>query len=218
MTLAVILLVGVSLSSWVGSPPAASQPPVFSIPQDQAGTAQPQSSATPAKTETSPQASLPATSGSNPSAAPKRTRHKRKVPSPNCESTSAPVVKTEGSPTSEQSPAAANAAPPTNCPPKKVIVRQGGTTEPTIQLAGGPGGEQTPSQQDTASQLLGPTEENLKKIAGHQLTPDQQDMVNQVHQFMEQTKSAVAAGDLDRARTLAWKAQTLSEELAKPKQ
>jgi hypothetical protein len=64
--------------------------------------------------------------------------------------------------------------------------------------------------------MLGSTEENLKKIAGRQLSSDQQDMVNQIRQFMEQSKAAVEDGDLDRARTLAWKAQVLSEELVKP--
>jgi len=64
--------------------------------------------------------------------------------------------------------------------------------------------------------MLGATEENLKKIAGRKLSSNQQDVVNQIHQFMEQSKTATAAGDLNRARTLAWKAQMLSEELAKP--
>ena len=35
---------------------------------------------------------------------------------------------------------------------------------------------------------------------------------------MEQSKAAVGGGDLERARTLAWKAQLLSEELVKPAQ
>lgn len=63
--------------------------------------------------------------------------------------------------------------------------------------------------------MLGTTEENLKKIAGRQLSPSQQDMVTQIRQFMDQSKHAVGAGDLERARTLAWKAQLLSEELVK---
>jgi hypothetical protein len=94
-------------------------------------------------------------------------------------------------------------------------VRQGGTAEPSIQLAGG-GGDQAASQRDTANRMLGATEQNLKKIAGLQLSQDQQGMVTQVRQFMEQSKTAATAGDLERARTLAWKAQLLSEELIKP--
>jgi len=64
--------------------------------------------------------------------------------------------------------------------------------------------------------MLESTKANLKKIAGHPLSPNQQDMVNQTRQFMEQSKTAADAGDLERARTLAWKAQLLSEELVKP--
>jgi hypothetical protein len=64
--------------------------------------------------------------------------------------------------------------------------------------------------------MLGTTEANLKKIAGQQLSSNQQDMVTQIRQFVAQSKAAVADGDLDRARTLAWKAQVLSEELVKP--
>jgi hypothetical protein len=43
-------------------------------------------------------------------------------------------------------------------------------------------------------------------------------MVTQIHQFMDQSKTAVKDGDLERARTLAWKAQLLSEELVKPQE
>ncbi|HUO17388.1 MAG TPA: hypothetical protein VMX38_20570 [Verrucomicrobiae bacterium] len=101
-----------------------------------------------------------------------------------------------------------------NCPPKIKVVPHGGTSEPSIQLAGG---DQANQQRDT-NQMLQSTEDNLKKIEGKQLTSDQQQMVNQVRQFMDQSKSAVHTGDLDRARTLAWKAQVLSEELVKPKE
>jgi hypothetical protein len=68
----------------------------------------------------------------------------------------------------------------------------------------------------STEQLRVATEENLKKIAGRQLSPGQQEMKNQVNQFMEQAKTAVAAGDLDRAHNLAMKARLLSDELLKP--
>jgi hypothetical protein len=66
--------------------------------------------------------------------------------------------------------------------------------------------------------MLGATTQNLKKISSRQLNANQQDEVAQIHQFMDQSKAATAAGDLDRARTLAWKAQMLSEALANPGQ
>jgi hypothetical protein len=83
-------------------------------------------------------------------------------------------------------------------------------------LAGGAAGSQTSNQRDTANQMLEATDANLKKIAGRQLSSSEQDMVNQIRQFMTQSKAAVDAGDLERARTLAWKAQLLSQELVKP--
>jgi hypothetical protein len=153
--------------------------------------------------------------------------HNKRVIPVNCNSTPATAGQTasgsnSGSNQAQTDPAATAtpAAPgtssaPTNCPPPKVIVRQGGTSEPSIQLAGGAAG-QTSHERDTANQMLGTTEANLKKVAGRQLSPNEQDMVNQARQFMEQSKAAVAAGDLERARTLAWKAQLLSEELIKP--
>jgi hypothetical protein len=63
--------------------------------------------------------------------------------------------------------------------------------------------------------MLGTTDANLKQIAGRQLSATQQAMVNQIRQFMDQSKAAVVDGELERARTLAWKAQVLSEELVK---
>jgi len=60
------------------------------------------------------------------------------------------------------------------------------------------------------------TDENLKKIEGRQLTASQQDMVNQVKEFIDQSKKAVATGHLERGHNLAQKAHLLSEELVKP--
>jgi hypothetical protein len=59
-------------------------------------------------------------------------------------------------------------------------------------------------------------DENLKKLAGRQLDSNQQKMVTQVHQFIDQSKTASDDGDMERARTLAWKAQLLSDELVNP--
>jgi hypothetical protein len=101
------------------------------------------------------------------------------------------------------------------CPPPKKVVRNGGSNEPTIQLLGGSPADQASNQRST-EQLTAATKENLKKIAGHQLPPARQEMVNQVKQFMDQSKTAVAKGDLERGHNLARKAQLLSEELLRP--
>ena len=179
----------------------------------------PPSVATPAKTP----AGQPSGGQTRPTTA-KRPRHKKRVLPPNCDNAPATGGQSASSSTpAAGDPAATGTAPvpatsshSTNCPPSKVIVRQGGTSEPSIQLAGGTGGDQTSHQRDTANQMLESTEANLKKIAGRQLTPNQQDMVSQIRQFVDESKKAAGAGDLERARTLAWKAQLLSEELVKP--
>jgi hypothetical protein len=101
------------------------------------------------------------------------------------------------------------------CPPPKKVIRNGGSNEPAEQLTGGTQAQQA-SQQRSTEELTTATEENLKKIAGLQLDPSQQDLVKQIKQFMEQSKAAVAAGDLDGGRNFAQKAHLLSEELVKP--
>jgi len=83
-------------------------------------------------------------------------------------------------------------------------------------LVGGKGAEQASQQRSTTKQLLESTEENLKKVAGGQLSASQQEMVNQIRQFMEQSRAAVSAGDVQRGHNLALKARLLSDELVKP--
>lgn len=107
-------------------------------------------------------------------------------------------------------------ASPGNCPPAKTIIPEGGTSEPAIQLIGGKGAEQTSQQRSRTDQLLESTEDNLKKAAMRQLNASQQEMVSQIQQFIEQSKAAVAAGDVERGRNLARKAHLLSDELVKP--
>ena len=92
-------------------------------------------------------------------------------------------------------------------------MRQGGTAEPSIQLAGG---DQASQKKDAVKQMLGSTEANLKKIAGLPLSDAQKGTVVQIHQFVDQSKAALAAGDVERGNTLAWKAQLLSEDLVQP--
>ncbi|SRR6266568_3383976 len=232
MNLAAILLVSIFCAS-SPAPRQQTAPQTAETPatQDQETTAPahnppapsqaPPTAATPAKT---PPGQTP-TDQTRPAAA-KRPRHKKRVLPPNCDnaptpgqasSSSTPAPGDPAAPGTAPAPGTSNpSSPAANCPPSKVIVRQGGTSEPSIQLAGGTASDQTSHQRDTANQMVGSTEANLKKIAGRQLSPNQQDMVNQIRQFIDQSKAASDAGDLDRARTLAWKAQLLSEELVKP--
>jgi len=236
MTLAAIFLVSISCTLPAQPLAVASVHPIAQqqAPADkttgstgntgQSGTA-PDSAPPPQAT---PSTATPAqtTSGQTPQTTPPKHRRKKKTAGANC--ASAPTTN-DPTPASSTQPGAAPKDPAkpqsgnapgaeatTPCPPPKVIVRQGGTSDPSIQLAGGAVGDQAAQQRDTANQMLEATEANLKKISEAELDANQQDMVKQVRQFMEQSKSAVKAGDFDRARTLAWKAQLLSEELTKP--
>ncbi len=189
----------------------------LSVPRAAAQTQQTQGAAPAA-----PTASTSAkTSSDQPAPATSKRRHKKhkKMIPANCNG--APAGSGPASAAPSQAPGIGNASngggpnPATNCPPSKIIVRQGGTSDPSIELAGA-AGTQTSNQRDAANQMLESTEANLKKLAGRQLSSEEQDMVNQIRQFIEQSKAAAGDGDLDRARTLAWKAQVLSQELVKP--
>jgi hypothetical protein len=120
------------------------------------------------------------------------------------------AVSGQPGPTTTTSPA------PKPCPPAKVVVRNGGSKEPTVELKGDTTPEQASQQRYTTEQLTAVTEENLKKIAGRQLNPSQQEMINQIKEFMDQSKKAIAAGDVQRGHNLAVKARVLSDELVKP--
>jgi len=242
MTLAAVLFLG-ALSAAVASPvaagvaqastqspsaiapansPSQNQNPPSSSSQPPSQNPAPQSSPATSQAQTSTPSAAKAPAGQNHPQPAHPVRHKKKPANSDCTSaavasgtsSSAPSDATQANASSGTHSATPSA--PANCPPPKVIVRQGGTKETSIQLAGGAGGDQAVQQRATANQMLDATEENLKKIEGRQLTASQQDVVSQIRQFMAQSRSAVKAGELDRARTLAWKAQTLSEELIKP--
>jgi hypothetical protein len=82
-------------------------------------------------------------------------------------------------------------------------------------LAPGLSKEQEFHQRETTSQLLATTDANLKKIAGRQLAPAQQGVLDQIHSYVRQAKTASDSGDLGRAHTLAFKAHLLSDELVR---
>ena len=241
MTLAVILVVCVSCSAPVPSgrtqiwtqpgaqqsPPAQSSDSTSSAAQSNTGSAQnPPASETPASPATAaPPPATPPTPAQTPSDKKTGTRTHRQRKKTSAPSTAADCAKSAPTTTNTPEPesaarkdgAAAAKTTPTNCPPPKTVVHEGGTTEPSIQLLGGTGGQQaTAGQRSTTDQLVESTEQNLKKIAGRALDANQQEMLKQIQQFLDQSKAAVAAGDVERGRNLALKAHLLSDELAKP--
>jgi|ERR1700730_8939918 hypothetical protein len=99
--------------------------------------------------------------------------------------------------------------------PEKKVVRNGGTTDPVIQLAPGMSEEQASRERQNTSQLLATTDANLKQISARQLSLSQQDSVSQIRKYMEQAKAAEDEGDMQRAHNLASKALLLSDDVVK---
>jgi hypothetical protein len=223
MTLAALLLIAF-LSFTTGPVPRADlqQPATESAVTSQ--TQDPVKPSTPASTQPAQQSS-PQISA-KPHSHPKGTRKKKPATSDcNAPASSSSATPNSDVPSQQQTDPSAEsgsvknsttATAPKNCPPPKIIVRQGGTSEPSIQLAGGPGADEAARKRDAINQMLGVTDQNLKKAAARQLTDTQQATVMQAKQFVEQSKQAITNGDMERARTLAWKAQVLSEDLVNP--
>ena len=205
MILAAVVLFG---SLWTAAA-SLGAPAQQSAPQSSETPVPPVTSSTQDSSKPS-QSPAAGTDSAKPSSAAKRRKHKKQA----SDCSNLPATDGTGSSNTASNASTAGAATTSNqkpCPPAKVIVRHGGTADTNVQLSGP--GAQSPPKQETANQLLGPTEANLKKIEGRQLSSSEQDMVNQIRQFMKQSKAAVVDGDLERARTLAWKSQVLSEEL-----
>ncbi len=99
--------------------------------------------------------------------------------------------------------------------PTKRVVRDGGTADPTVQLAPGVNQKQASSALQETNHLLDQTEANLKNLASRQLNANQQNVVSQIRQYVDQSRQAAGEGDPARAHNLAVKARLLSEDLLK---
>lgn len=153
----------------------------------------------------------------------KKTQQKMKVvPEATCDPapTNASSPGSSNSPASEQpgtAQAPATREPQNNCPPPKKVVKQGGITEQSIQLAGGSATGEATQKRESTNQMLTATEQNLKKVTVTQLSAAQQNSVSQILQFVDQSRNALKAADFERAENLARKAKVLSDDLANPK-
>jgi hypothetical protein len=107
------------------------------------------------------------------------------------------------------------AASAPNGAPHKIVVREGGAREPAALIAPGMTPAEATRQRHNAEQLLGATDDKLKRLAGRTLDPKQRETVGQIRNYMEGARSALKEGDVRRANTLAQKAHLLSEDLVK---
>ncbi|MFI5096248.1 MAG: hypothetical protein ACHQIK_22745 [Candidatus Acidiferrales bacterium] len=99
--------------------------------------------------------------------------------------------------------------------PQKIVVREGGASEPAAQIAPGMSPAEATRQRQNAERLLGSTDDKLKRLAGRRLDARQQETVGQIRNYMDVARSALKEGDVRRANTLAQKAHLLSEDLVK---
>ena len=99
--------------------------------------------------------------------------------------------------------------------PRKIVVREGGASEPAAQIAPGMSPAEATRQRQNAERLLGSTDDKLKRLAGRRLDARQQETVGQIRNYMDVARSALKEGDVRRANTLAQKAHLLSEDLTK---
>lgn len=102
--------------------------------------------------------------------------------------------------------------------PSPIIEASNSTPEPATspigQLSSGLSQNDDSRERQTTAELLDGTEANLKRIT-RALSTEEQATLTQIHNFEAQAKTAIDQGDPVRARTLALKANLLSEELLK---
>lgn len=224
MTLAVILAVG----SLLGSSIAGAEPLPLAearIQEQQSSDSKPPAQAPQAQDQSSPESERkqpptkeagPAQQPAEPPALSAGPETQEKVPS--AEKTA------EQPPSAEKSGAAKapgrkakhkkNGVKPSSGP-KKTVVRDGGTAEPTAQLTPGMPQDQATHSQQTTTWLLSSTEANLKRAAVRRLSSNQQATVQQIKIFMDQANAAMKDGDFQRSHNLAMKAHLLSDDLLK---
>lgn len=108
-----------------------------------------------------------------------------------------------------------NAARTPHGAPRKVVVRQGGATEPAERIAPGMTPAESIRQRQDAERLLGAADDQLKRLEGRSLDARQQEVAGQIRNYMDGARSALQEGDLRKASTLALKANLLAEDLLK---
>jgi hypothetical protein len=102
-----------------------------------------------------------------------------------------------------------------NGAPRRIVVREGGATEPAEQIVPGMTQLEATRQRQNAEQWLVSTADQLRQLAERTLDARQQDTVRQIRNYMDGARSALKEGDVRRASTLAQKAHLLAEDLVK---
>lgn len=194
--------------------PAPAPPPTVTPPETQ-----------PAPTTSAPTAPAPSTT---PTPVPSTTTTTKPKPSPSHSRGATaprhrpPATSTSGGPTQHPATAATAqptpqpAAPPATPPvaPHATAPQPAPNTTPVQIVPGMPRDQELHARGD-AEQLLRATEQNLASIK-RQLSADEQEIVQHVRVYMQQSRAATGNGDTTMARNLAFKAHLLSDDLVRP--
>jgi len=188
----------VSTAPTTQAPQPANQPTVIIPPSNQSG------NTTPAKPRGKPKP---------------KPNHARKNPPPaNAPASSGTTAGKETNPTLPPpvaAPPTTTASIPLNNAPGKTVIHDGGTSDTTAgAIQPGMDQNEAAQQRHATEQLLQSTDDALKGI-NRPLNDDERAMVEQIHNYMAQSRAATTDGDLLRANNLAVKAHLLSDALAK---
>jgi len=207
------LACGLTIALWLSFPAAG----MASRQQDPAGSSSaagqaPAPPAVPAeksRTENAPAEQVPAETTPSVPANPQNKAAGKTAPE------SVAKEKTDAGPASGNRKHRKRASSAPNGAPHKIVVREGGASEPAAQIAPGMTPAEATRQRHNAEQLLGATDDKLKRLTGRPLDAKQQEAVAQIRNYMDGARSALKEGDVRRANTLAQKAHLLSEDLVK---
>jgi outer membrane biosynthesis protein TonB len=208
---AIALLAGCNKKKQPTVPPQA-QAPVISNPPPAAQTGQPIPVNQPPTTAPANQPPATSTATKPKAKAKPKTNHARKgTPVTN------PPANKEASaaPTPAPSPAPATTATAGANVPGKTIVHDGGTPDTAPgEILPGMDHNEAAQQRQATERLLQSTDDTLKGIS-RPLNDDERAMVEQIRNYMTQSRAAATDGDLLRANNLAVKAHLLSDALVK---
>jgi outer membrane biosynthesis protein TonB len=99
--------------------------------------------------------------------------------------------------------------------PPTIVVRHGGVKDPKLEITPAESRQQAAKTSRSTAELLSSTGQNLHLLSKRKLTPQQQDIVGQIRNYVAQATAAQESGDVERAQSFASKAQQLSDDMVK---
>jgi hypothetical protein len=210
------------------SPPESAPektPPPEAEPEKKAPESEPEKKA-PAKTTTAPADQVPPETApaapANPPAPAAETKtpesdakQEQKMDAGSVSGTSTPATPPSGTSSNAIRKRRKRTASAPDGAPRRIVVREGGATEPAEQIVPGMAPVEATRQRQNAEQWLVSTGDRLKQLAERTLDARQQETVGQIHNYMDGARTALKEGDVRRASTLAQKAHLLAEDLVK---